>query len=229
MNQPLILLHGALGAASQFDQLVIKLSPYFDIHTFDFRGHGADGYEGIITMELFVNDIIDYLDEHGLKRCDIFGYSMGGYAAVIAAMEHPDRIRRIMTLGTKWHWDAETAAKELKMLDPDTILEKVPAYAEMLRLRHAGQGWQALVHRTAGLISHLGYTGGPTEADFGRVHIPVCVCLGSEDRMVTKEESEYASGCMPGGVFKLLEGLPHPLEKVDISILAEEISCFFME
>ncbi|MBC7884989.1 MAG: alpha/beta hydrolase [Saprospiraceae bacterium] len=220
---PLLLLHGALGAASQFDTLTEKLKDHFDVHTLDFSGHGKNTYDGNLTMEILANDILHYMDLYELERCDIFGYSMGGYAAVMMAMEHPDRVHRIMTLGTKWHWDAETATREVKMLDAEKMLEKIPAFAEILRLRHTGQGWKAVLHRTAGLMTHLGYTGGLTENDFSRVHIPVLICLGSDDRMVTREESEASAGWIPQGTFRLLEGVPHPLEKVDMNILAEEI------
>jgi len=228
MKNPLLLLHGALGAASQFTPLIEKLKDHFDVHTFDFSGHGADYYDGILTMERLSNDILEYMDDHGLKRCDIFGYSMGGYAAVQLATEHPDRIHRIMTLGTKWRWDAESATKEVKMLDAEIMLEKIPSFAEMLRLRHSGQGWRALLHRTSGMMTHLGYTGGFKEEDLRHVTIPVRICLGSEDRLVTPKESIAASEQIPQGTFSLLAGVPHPLEKVDVELLSKEISSFFV-
>jgi pimeloyl-ACP methyl ester carboxylesterase len=228
MKNTLLLLHGALGAASQFTFLKEKLKDHFDVHTFDFSGHGADDYDGILTMEKISNDILVYMDGHGLKRCDIFGYSMGGYAAVQLALEHPDRIHRIMTLGTKWRWDAESATKEVKMLDAEIMLEKVPSFAEMLRLRHLGQGWRSLLHRTAGLMTHLGYTGGFKEKDFRHVAVPVRICLGSEDRLVTLEESIAASEWIPQGTFSLFSGVSHPLEKVDFELLSKEIFSFFV-
>lgn len=228
MKNPLLLLHGALGAASQFTPLIEKLKDHFDVQTFDFSGHGADDYDGILTMERLSNDILEYMDDHGLKRCDIFGYSMGGYAAVQLATEHPDRIHRIMTLGTKWRWDAESATKEVKMLDAEIMLEKVPSFAETLRLRHIGQGWRALLHRTARLMTHLGNTGGFKEEDFRHFAIPVRICLGSEDCMVTPEESAAVSEWIPQGIFSILEGVPHPLEKVDVELLSKEISSFFV-
>jgi pimeloyl-ACP methyl ester carboxylesterase len=133
-----------------------------------------------------------------------------------------------MTLGTKWLWDAETATKEIKMLDADLMIEKIPAFAEVLRFRHTGQGWRSLLHHTAGLMTHLGYTGGFKEDDFRRVSIPVRICLGAEDRMISRDESIAAAEWMQQGTFRLLEGVPHPLEKVNLALLADEIKAFFI-
>ena len=61
MKNTLLLLHGALGSASQFTGLTEKLKDNFDVHTFDFSGHGADHYDGILTMERLSNDFLEYM------------------------------------------------------------------------------------------------------------------------------------------------------------------------
>ena len=220
---PLLLLHGALGSASQFDELKNKLNHQYDVHTFDFSGHGADNYGGALSIELFANDILNYLTDNGIEKCKIFGYSMGGYAAVTLAFKHPDRINSIITLGTKWQWDPDIAAKETKMLDADNISEKIPAFAEMLRYRHKGQGWRTLLKRTEELMTELGNKGGLKEEDLRNIDIPIHIWLGLEDRMVTKEESLAVSNRIKTATFRILESMPHPLEKLDMEFLAEEI------
>lgn len=226
-KKSLILLHGAVGSASQFHVLIGSLSNHFYVHAFDFRGHGADAYDGVLTMQLLAEDVIHYMDKNDIKKADLFGYSMGGYAALCAAIGHPERIHRITTLGTKWQWNEEIAAREAKMLDADTMLQKVPAFTEMLRLRHTGLDWKSLLHRTAGLMLDLGHTGGLKAEDLINIQIPVNICLGSEDRMVTREESAEVAACLPNGSFTLLEGVPHPWEKVDVEILEKVMKSFF--
>jgi pimeloyl-ACP methyl ester carboxylesterase len=123
-KHPLLLLHGALGAAAQFDTLQHHLAGDYEVFTLDFSGHGTDDFAGDFSMSTFVGDVLKYVDQHKLGQCDIFGYSMGGYVAVSMATRYPDKIRSIMTLGTKWSWDEVTALKETKMLDPEVILQK---------------------------------------------------------------------------------------------------------
>ena len=55
---------------------------------------------------------------------------MGGYVALQLANKHPKYVQKIITLGTKFAWDKETAAKEVKMLNPEKIEEKIPAFAK---------------------------------------------------------------------------------------------------
>ncbi len=228
MKSSLLLLHGAIGAASQFEQLIGKLSTDFDVHTFDFSGHGSNSYSGNLNMKIFEGDIINFMNANDLNQCNIFGYSMGGYAALNLSIKHPQRISRLMTLGTKWYWNRDIANKETKMLHADTISEKVPAFAEMLKLRHSGQGWKPLLERTIEMMVQLGESGGFKEADLAGIKLPVKICLGSEDRMVTMEESVNTAENLPKGTFELFNGVSHPIEKLDMDFLAEEIKKWFI-
>jgi pimeloyl-ACP methyl ester carboxylesterase len=93
MSEPnLLLLHGALGASSQFAQLIPLLDDDFELHTLDFEGHGgrkfAFGSSEIspmprrpFSMEGFVKNVLDYLERQSIDQTHIFGYSMGGYVA----------------------------------------------------------------------------------------------------------------------------------------------------
>jgi pimeloyl-ACP methyl ester carboxylesterase len=224
---PLLLLHGALGAAAQFDTLQHHLAGDYDVFTLDFSGHGTDDFAGDFSMSTFVDDVLKYVDQHKLGQFDIFGYSMGGYVAVSMATRYPDKIRSIMTLGTKWSWDEVTALKETKMLEPEVILQKVPDFAHTLEQRHSGIGWKSVLSRTGALMTDLGRDGGIPVASLNKLHLPVHICLGSEDRMVTREESVFVAGHIPGAHFSLLPDTPHPLEKVNIELLASEIRKWF--
>ena len=117
----LILLHGAIGAGSQLKPLAELLSLQFNVHTLNFEGHGGRPINGVYSIDRFVSNLIDFLDEIELKNVSVFGYSMGGYVALKAAALHPGRIDSIVTLGTKFQWDTETASKEVHMLDPEKI------------------------------------------------------------------------------------------------------------
>jgi pimeloyl-ACP methyl ester carboxylesterase len=57
---------------------------------------------------------------------------MGGYVALHLALEQPDRVEKVATLGTKFRWDPQTAARVAAHLDPDTIRAKVTRFADAL-------------------------------------------------------------------------------------------------
>ena len=106
----ILLLHGALGSEVQFTELKKALSESFDVHTLTFEGHGGRASNRPFSMGGFVENVVDYLDKNGLDSVNIFGYSMGGYVALMLAKEHPNRVNKIMTLGTKFAWNPEFSA-----------------------------------------------------------------------------------------------------------------------
>ncbi len=155
--EPILLLHGALGAQDQFDALAARLSENYAVHRLNFSGHGPDTVmPEAFLPEVFVNDVLQYLAERELDSVNIFGYSMGGYIALMLALRHPERVSAVLTLGTKMDWNPEAAAREAAMLNPDKILEKVPAFAKALQQRHGESRWRTVLEKTAGMMQYLG-------------------------------------------------------------------------
>jgi len=83
------------------------------------------------------------------------GYSMGGYVALYLALMQNNLIHNIVTLGTKFNWSKEAVDKETKLLNPEIMLEKIPAYAKTLETKH-GSHWKELVIKTAGMMNDIG-------------------------------------------------------------------------
>lgn len=215
MKNKLILLHGALGSMEQFDQLKEILSESFEVFAFNFEGHGGLPVPAEFSIELFVQHTIDYMDLHQLVKAHLFGYSMGGYVALKLAHNHPDRVDKIITLGTKYHWDQESAAKEVRMMNPEVIEQKIPSFADTLARRHMPADWKSIMLRTGQMMTELGGGKAMTLSDFGHIPHPVLVCIGSEDHMVTRHESEEVAAQLPHGHIRIVEATKHPLESVD--------------
>lgn len=221
---PILLIHGALGSAASFKPLIPLLEAQsFKVHTFDLGGHGANSYYGPLSMRLFGEEVLAYLDKHGLHSVSIFGFSMGGYAALQLASIAPQRIDSILTLGTKWDWDLAQIERETTPLNPDFLLEKAPKYAAKLEETHTGQGWRPLLARTSELLNRLAKEGGFSTELATKIQTPVRILLGDSDKMVTRDVSEAMAAALPQGSFRMLPNTPHPLEKVDSSLLVQEM------
>lgn len=225
---PLLLLHGALGSARQFDALRPLLPSAWPVHAPDFPGHGEKAGDGRpFSMERFSDFMLNYLHTNNILTVNMFGYSMGGYAALYFASKHPERTGRIFTLGTKFDWNPGTATKETALLDPEKIESKVPAFARMLSERHASGDWKAVLRRTADMLRNLGAGQGIPPGAFAGIHCPVAVGLGEWDNMVTPEESRAVAESLPRGRFEILSGCKHPIEQVDFVLLAKRLKVFF--
>ncbi len=226
MKPTILLLHGALNTSNQFTLISEKLEPFFDVYSFDFIGHSQELYEGALDMSVLVLDITRYVDRMESDTCHIFGYSMGGYAAVSYATSQPKKLGNIVTLGTKWDWNPTSSAKEVAMLDPEMMVAKVPSYVAKLQVMFGEKNWMNVVRNTASLMHDLGHGGGLMEEDFKKIEKDVLILRGSEDKMVTAESSMEVVGWLKNGTYAEIDGAPHPLEKVDLDVLVGKIVGF---
>jgi pimeloyl-ACP methyl ester carboxylesterase len=223
----LVLLHGALGAAAQFEPWLPLLVPHFNVHVLDFEGHGARPFaDRPFHIDHFADNLAELLAERGLAGAHVFGYSMGGYVAMRQALRAPGSIGRIFTFATKLAWDADTAAKEARMLDPDTIAAKVPKFAAQLEARHHGNDWRGHLARTAELMRGLGARPLLQAEEFAALDIPVRLGIGDKDNMVSLEETIGAYRALPQGQLFVMPGTGHPLERIDAARICAEIVGF---
>jgi pimeloyl-ACP methyl ester carboxylesterase len=222
-----VLLHGALGAAVQFAPLVPLLASRYRVHTLDFEGHGTRPGERPFAMQHFAENVLAWLDERGIARTNLIGYSMGGYVALLLAAAHPERIGDVATLGTKLRWDPEAADREARRLDPAAIRAKVPLFADALAERHAGAGgWEGVLARTAALLRSLGERPALSAAELGTVRQRVRVMVGDRDATMAIDEAVDAYRALPAGELAVLPATPHPLEQIAPARLAAAIVDF---
>ena len=223
----ILLLHGAIGSSAQLEPLKNNLSGSFHVHTLNFTGHsGGEIPAEPFSIEMFAADIIRFIDKNGFTGIDIFGYSMGGYAALYAALKNPGKIGKIFTLATKFEWTPEIAEREIKMLDAEKIKLKVPKFAEELLMRHGADKWTIVLEKTAEMMHALGNNNLLTHERLGEVNNEVLVGIGDSDKMVTLEETIAAYRSLPNAKLIVLPGTPHPIEHVDINRASTEIKEF---
>lgn len=224
----LLLLHGALASKSQFDDFGKVLQPSFKSHAINFSGHGgspipASGY----TFDTFAGDILRHADEAGIDKLDIFGYSMGGYAALYFAHKHPDRINRIFTLNTKFNWDPLSTARETAMLNAEKMMDKVPAFANNLMLQHGMSIWKSVLQSTSDMMHNLASQVMLTDEALSAISCPVLVAVGDRDKTTSIEENLDVYKKLPNAQLLVLPNTPHPFDKADTSLLLHHCKVFF--
>lgn len=224
--QDLLILHGAIGSKTQFLPLVKALEGKFRIHTLNFNGHGGEP-TGVFSIEQFAKEVLDYIEANNLEKIFAFGYSMGGYVALYLAKMRLQNINGIFTLATKFLWTPEIAQREIKMLDADKITEKIPAFASELEKRHEPNDWKKVLQLTADMMVSLGNRNPLKQEDFKNIDIPVRMAIGDKDTMVTLEETIAVYRNLPNATFAVFPDTPHPIERVDVQRLADEIELFF--
>lgn len=224
--QQLLLLHGALGSEKSLQPLKESLQNDFDVYSFSFQGHGGSELpESDFTIAGFANEVIAFLDENQIDSIAVFGYSMGGYVGLYLAKHFPERIQKLFTLATKLNWTVEGSQKMASMLNPIVIKEKVPKYALSLEQMH-GENWEQLITKTAQMMLNLGLHPEVSDGDFEHINIPVLLSVGDKDAMVTLEETIHAYRKIKDSQLLVLPKTIHPIEKVDVVELANQIKRF---
>jgi pimeloyl-ACP methyl ester carboxylesterase len=229
MPRHLILIHGALGAASQMAPLADAVRERFETHILELEGHGdTPSPQTQFSIDRFAGQLRELIESKSRAPALVFGYSMGGYVALRLASQQPDLIASIATLGTKLDWSPETAARETSRLDPTTIRAKVPKFADALERRHAHSGgWEHLLARTAELMKGLGANPVLDAASFARITARVRLMVGDRDTVVTVDETARGARALASGELAVLPGTPHPLEQVHGPLLASLLVDFF--
>jgi pimeloyl-ACP methyl ester carboxylesterase len=229
IKKPLILLHGAIGSSVQLQPLRESLHDVFDVHVLDFPGHGGKALPEHFSIPYFAAVVEAYVKEHMLGPIHVFGYSMGGYVAAYLALHFPDVVDKIATLATKFHWTEEIAAKEIKMLQPDVIRQKLPAFAKILEQRHQPQDWRTVLQMTATMLSVLGKENAMHIEDYAQIQTPALIMLGDRDKMVSVEETMAVYQGLPKAQLSILPQTAHPIEATDMELLSFMLIRFFVE
>lgn len=228
MHNPVYCLHGAIGASDQLIPIAESLSTSLpNVRVHDFCGHGQrEMPQDDFSIRLFAVDFIARLDADNVKCADVFGYSMGGYVALYLARYFPERIGRIVTVATKLGWSVPVAEKEVKMLDPETIATKVPAFAAALEKRHVS-GWKQVLSKTAAMMLNLGTNPSLTDDDFRVIEHEILMCVGDRDKMVSIEETVHVYRQLKNASFCTMPSAPHPVEQLNLNFIVPLIrKCF---
>lgn len=222
----IILLHGAIGAKDQLELLSQELKEQgFTVYSLNFSGHGQVPFQNNFGIEQFALEIEEFIKTRNLHQPTVFGYSMGGYVALYLAHQQPTLLGSIITLGTKFEWTPEIAQKETKMLDSKIIIEKVPKFAEALKIRH-GNDWEMLLQKTAEMMVGLGNTNVLSLHKISAIENKVMIGLADKDTMVNLEETTAVYKQLKNGSMYMLSNTKHPIETVNVKLMSNIINEF---
>lgn len=95
---PIVLLHGFLGAAADWAEVAETLADAFRCVAVDLPGHGGsvDLPSEAYTFDGALAALAATLDDLGIERARMVGYSMGGRLALGFALAYPERVPRLV-------------------------------------------------------------------------------------------------------------------------------------
>jgi len=95
---PLLILHGLFGSSDNWQTLGKRFAEHHTVILMDLRNHGRSPHRPRHTYPEMAEDLEAFLDERHIHQCSILGHSMGGKAAMQAALFYPERIEKLVVV-----------------------------------------------------------------------------------------------------------------------------------
>jgi 3-oxoadipate enol-lactonase len=115
----IIFIHGFPFNKSMWNKQVKALKNNYRVIAYDVRGHGnSDVGNEDFSIELFVKDLLNLMDALNVDRTILCGLSMGGYIALNAIENYPDRFDALILSDTNCISDTpEVKEKRMKTIE----------------------------------------------------------------------------------------------------------------
>lgn len=95
---PIVLVHGLLGNGNNLKPLAKALADSYRVLTPDLRNHGQSPHCEDMNYAVLTADIIALLDKHEIERATLMGHSLGGKTVMATALNHPERVDKLVSL-----------------------------------------------------------------------------------------------------------------------------------
>lgn len=96
-GEPMIILHGFLGMSDNWKTLGKRFSEVgYQVHLVDQRNHGRSFHDEEFSYEIMAEDLLAYCEANGLNSAILLGHSMGGKTAMQFAVNHPEKVKKLI-------------------------------------------------------------------------------------------------------------------------------------
>jgi pimeloyl-ACP methyl ester carboxylesterase len=198
-GEPLILLHGGVGAIEMFGEVLPLLAEGRQVIAVDLQAHGRTAdIDRPLNYESMADDIGALIKHLGLERADVMGYSLGGGVALQTAIRHPDAVRRLVLVSTpfkKEGWYPEIRAGMAQM-GPEAAepMKGTPMYGLYSGIAPRPEDWPVLLAKLGELLSR-DYD---LSEEVAAMETPTMIVVGDADSIPPAHAVEFF-GLLGGG------------------------------
>lgn len=210
-SKTLVLLHGVNDQAGTWAAVVPELKKDFRLILPDLGGHGeSEPKTGPITFDNMVARVDSILTKERAGKVIVGGNSMGGWVAILYALEHPDKVDRLVledSSGIAWDLSSvplapknrEEADRMMKAVHgpaaktPDAVLDALLVRKNPPMARIALQD----------VMTHL------VDARLNELKMPVTILWGRDDGVLSLAYAKALAEKIPGATLHIIDGAAH--------------------
>ena len=218
---PLIFVHGFTDSSFSYSRVIPLLDKRkYHVYAIDQRGHGgSDKPQTGYAITDLAADIVAFMDALSIKKATIVGHSMGSFVAMQTAVSAPDRVERLVLIGT-----ATTANNDVVRELRRAVLDlNEPVPAAFIREFQTGTIYRTLpddflngilresgklpVHVWKGALS--GVIATKIADDLHRITVPTLVIWGDKETVFPRSEQDLLVSKLQNATLKIYPDAGH--------------------
>jgi pimeloyl-ACP methyl ester carboxylesterase len=97
-GNPIIILHGLLGASDNWLTIGKQLAESHTVYLLDMRNHGRSPHSEEFNYPVMVTDVNEFMLDHEIRSAVLIGHSMGGKVAMHLALDYPHKFPKLIVV-----------------------------------------------------------------------------------------------------------------------------------
>jgi len=208
----LLFVHGAGGTHRHWGHQLQDLKGV-NRYAVDLPGHGGSAGGGQTSIEDYAHVIVELLDAMHLDRATLVGHSMGGAISQYLALEHPQRVERLVLVGTGARLRVLPSLLQGLLQDFGSTVEMMLGWAyssdcppELIQLGRDEwlENEPSVVHGDFAACDTFDVTG-----RLGKISCPALVLCGEDDRLTPPKYAHYLQDSIPGASLTIIPHAGH--------------------
>lgn len=227
---PLLLLHGVGGHAEAYVRNLKSHGENYWTWAIDMVGHGwTDKPSSDREISQYIDHVLHFLDALKVDQVHVSGESLGGWVATRLAIDHPDRIMRLVlntaggsqadpevmarlkTLSMRAaqdpNWETIEARMQWLMADNDKLFDDLIATRQAI-YRQPDMA-QAMAHTMVLQDLDVRLRNIIPPEDYARIEAPTLVVWTSDDPTADVTEGQRIASMIPGAIFTVMDRCGH--------------------
>lgn len=222
---PIIFLHGFPFDKTMWRGQLDFLKFSYRLIACDIRGFGkSTDEESPLSIDLFGNDLIQFMDTLNIDKAIVCGLSMGGYLALNVIKRFPSHFEALILCDTQCIADtAESKEKRYKIIEEietDGVTNFNEGFIKSVFHKDSLANKTELVEQLRGVVfsnsQHIISQGlvalakrSETCSSLGEISIPTLIICGREDQVTPLAQSEFMNKHIKGSILQVIENAGH--------------------
>lgn len=221
-GEPLVPLHGLSDSWFSYSPLLPLLPPHLHAYALSLRGHGDSGRpETGYGPSDFAADVLAFMDAQGLAEAAVVGHSLGSFVAQRLALAHPERVPRLVLIGsaaTLLNEGTAALGEVFRTLTDPVPPEFVREFQESTIYHPVPATFlETVVAESLKLPAHVwretwaGFAEVDHAAQLAALETPTLIVWGEQDEVFSREDQERLAATLPQATLEVYPETGHAL------------------